>query len=151
MNIDQRARTLAEPLAQASDDQLRIVARAASTLAVERTGLRDPVLDTALSALESGQPADTSLRTQVEALVQQLDEAQWEPQDQVHAGQAGAPWAKAAQRAAFRRARAANAVYFALDADPRRAAHEALYEATAATQDEEALAELIRGVVGQLA
>ena len=61
----------------------------------------------------------------------------------------GCPWAKAAQRAAFQRARAANAVFYALDPAPFTAATDGLYKATAATQDEEALAELIRGVVGQ--
>ena len=49
---------------------------------------------------------------------------------------------------AFERARAANAIYYALSTDAWEAATESIYEATAATDQFEAIAEIVSQVLG---
>ena len=60
-----------------------------------------------------------------------LDEAAWDLQERMDAGQA----AHDEYLAAFRRARAVTSLWFALDSDPMVAAMEASYEARAAADD----------------
>jgi hypothetical protein len=109
---------------------LRRVATEAATLAVDRTQLADPRIGPALSALgaSSGVP---SARQAIEQLTEELDERAWDIQDLVDAGAAS----EDAYLEAFRRARAAAAVGYALNPDPQTAAFESVYEAQAAVVD----------------
>lgn len=67
----------------------------------------------------------------MQALTEGLDEAAWGVQDRVEAGTAD----KADYVNAFAKARAANAVWYALDPDPLEAAAEATFEASSAIED----------------
>jgi hypothetical protein len=125
-------------LAHLPEPQLRGVALAAATFALEQTGLDDPVLGQALAAVRQDRRDDPGLRGRVESLVDTLDERQFELQEAVDNGEGD----KVAQSAAFARARAANAVFYALDPDAFTAATDVLYEAYAATGDLERVREL---------
>lgn len=85
----------------------------------------------ALAALREGQVGDSHERNALKALVDALDERAWDIQDEVEAGRA----AEQQYLDGFALARAASAVWFALDADPLTAALEATYEAQAARGD----------------
>jgi hypothetical protein len=115
----------------ADDDRRRRVALAAAEFARTRAGLNDDRVDELLRAVGRGKFGDTVERRAVEAMVEALDERQWDVQDRVDAGEASV----ADHLRAFAAARAAAATVFAADADARTAALEALYEANAAAND----------------
>ncbi len=116
--------------------QLRRGATRAACLAIASVGLADPSLDAALAALQSGRTGDGPARDALLRLVGELDEAAWAVQDRVDAPAHGA------YVLAFKRARSANALYAALDADPMVAAADAAYESHAVIEDWEPLIEL---------
>jgi hypothetical protein len=118
-------------LQQLSARQLRHITYTICTLALERTGVRDPVIAAAMDIVKTGRYDDVSRREQLDILVERLDAQQWDLQDAVAAGHAD----EGAYLLAFAQARAAHAVYFALDADPFIAATEAIYEAQAAIDE----------------
>lgn len=122
---------LAAWLERQSRERLRGAAANAAHLAVERTRLTDPRLDAALTALRNGQFGRMAEQSGVQQLVDELDAAAWDLQDKAEAGTV--PYQ--AYSAAFRRARAAASVGFALGPDALSAALEAVYEAHAATAD----------------
>lgn len=115
----------------ASEEARRRAASTVSRLAADRLGLSDPRLQAALERLRRGEYGDSPERRAIEAMTKELDESAWDIQDRVEAGAA----AQADYVKAFRIARAANAVWCALDADPMEAAVEATYEAGAAIDD----------------
>jgi hypothetical protein len=121
---------LVDELRAASPTAQRRAARAAAETAVQHTGVNSPILDLVLPRLGDATP-DTNLRTQVAALVEELDERAWAIQDQVEAG----AQTQHDYLTAFAAARAAAAVLAALDTDPEQAALESAYEAQAATAD----------------
>ncbi len=110
---------------------LRLVAADAASIAVERTQLADPRLRLGLEALSASDSGMASARRAVEQLTQELDERAWDIQELVDAGAAS----EEAYVEAFRQARAAAAVGYALNPDPRTAALESVYEAQAALVD----------------
>lgn len=117
---------------QAADaDVRRAVAVNAAELAVEMSGLANVVVGEVLEQVHGTGGVDAGGRTAIDAVVADLDEAQWDLQDLVDDGKAD----PAEHLAAFRRARAASAVAFASDPDPLVAALEGLYEASAAVED----------------
>ena len=81
----------------------------------------------------------------MQALVDELDEAAWDLQRPVHSG--GSP--ESAYLEAFRKARAASAVAFALDPDPHKAAIEAVYEAQAALGDVNPVRSAVLDILGR--
>jgi hypothetical protein len=109
---------------------LRRVAAEAASLAVARTQLADPRLGPALGALGAGSVMP-SARQAIEQLTEELDERAWDIQELVDAGAAS----EEAYVEAFRQARAAAAVGYALNPDPQTAAFESVYEAQAAVVD----------------
>lgn len=115
----------------ASETQCRVAAIAASAVAVEQTGLRDVAVDAALQELRGNRTVDESRRSELHALVEELDEAYWDTQELVGPGSAAGSDAVAA----FRLARAAASVAFATETDARRDALDGLYEAVAALDD----------------
>lgn len=112
-----------------SDEALQKVAALAAREAVARTGLTDPRVITALGL--DGSEQNAALRWSVEAVAARLDEQAWDIQDR--------EGDSAQYFAVFEQARAASAVFFALDPDSRSAAADALYEAQAALGSVEAL------------
>lgn len=138
-----RLATIAPDLVASLEHQqprrLRLVAAGAAGLAVERVRLRDPRLEAALGALREGRLGDTSERTGVQCLAREIDEIAWEAQDRAETGDGS----REAYLSAFREARAAAAVGFALEADALTAALEAVYEAHAAVKDLQALRSVV--------
>ncbi|MGW4929146.1 hypothetical protein ACWEOH_08340 [Agromyces sp. NPDC004153] len=113
----------------------REAALIACRVAISRTGLSNLSVEALLGAIERGDVGETSSRRAVNVVVDALDGIQWELHDRLDEGTA----TTAEHLAAFARARAASAVYFAADSDARVAAMEALYEANAAIDDLDSL------------
>lgn len=110
------------------DHQQERIARFAAQEAVKRTGLNELIVSGALAVNGSGEPGAPATRSAVEEAANRLDELPWDIQDLADDAQAYST----DYLAAFRRARAAWSVYFALEEDPALAALEATYEAQAA-------------------
>jgi hypothetical protein len=122
---------LVEELERCSPDRLRRIAERVAQAAIERAEINDERTDGALAALRAGSFGDTDARASAKALTDELDEVAWDIRDRVEAGDAE----QEEYLAAFRRARAAMSLWFALDADPIVAALELVYEARAALDD----------------
>lgn len=129
--LDSIAPDLSQLIEQASPDRQRRIAVAAAQLAADTAQLDDPASRGALEAVGSAVWGESSRRQAVLELVDRLDEAAWDAQERAeeHGG------SQDEYTAAFRAARAASAVAFALSGDPAEAALEAVYEAEAATAD----------------
>jgi hypothetical protein len=145
MSVPARLKLLDPVLRQlindASERAQRRAALAVSRLARDRVGIADPRLGSALERLQAGEYGDSPQRGAVLALTEELDEAAWDVNRRVEAGEAD----KADYLKAFRKARAANAVWYALDPDPMAAAAETTYEALAAVDDHEAVRKAVEG------
>ena len=122
---------LRQVLKDASGQARRRVALSVTKLAVDRARIADPRVGAALERLQNGGHGDSPERSAVQALTEELDQAAWDVQDRFEAGTAN----KADYLKAFVKARAAKAVWYALDGDPLEAAAEATYEASAAIED----------------
>jgi hypothetical protein len=118
-------------LIRQSDDKLRSLALTACQFAVQKVGLKYPVIDHALRTLTDRKPLDPSQVGELGKLVMALDATQKEINDRVTLGKTSALGGKIATD----QARAANAVYLAANGDPLYAALEAIYEAYIATED----------------
>jgi hypothetical protein len=108
---------------------LRQVAARLAALSIEQSRLSDPRVDQALAALHGQGFGDSSAREALRELAENLDQRQWSLQE---AGQGGDP-SSASHMLAFRQARAASSVWFALESDPLTATLESAYEAQAAS------------------
>jgi hypothetical protein len=106
-----------------SDDQLRNVVTVAAREAVTRSGLEEPAVSTALDLIGTGEP-DLTARSAVEVIATRLDERAWDIQELEGDSRQYLD--------SFQRARAAWAVFFALDPDRRVSTAESIYEAQAA-------------------
>jgi hypothetical protein len=122
---------LVEELVRCPPDRLRRIAERVAEAAIEGAELSDGRADGALAALRAGGFGDTDERASAKTLTDELDEAAWDVQDRVEAGDAE----QGEYVAAFRRARAGMSLWFALHADPLVAALESVYEARAALDD----------------
>jgi hypothetical protein len=111
--------------------RLRHVAEAMASLAVAQTGQSDTRLVAAIALMKQSMFGDSPERTRVQLLIEELDEAQWDLQERVDSGTAS----QEQHLKAFRQARAASTVWFALADDPLEAALESVYEANAAIAD----------------
>jgi hypothetical protein len=136
ISLDSEFPGLVHELEGATADEQRAAALAAAQMAIMRTQLRDHRLNTAAAANRFG---DCAEREAVSALTDELDEVAWTIQARVHHGMA----AEEEYSRAFRKARAASALFFALDENPLNAAIQGLYEAHHAIGDGEALREML--------
>lgn len=130
-------------LGKASKEQLREIVHSVCRLVVERTGLENEIIDEVMEILDSGSQNNDSLRVSINNFVEALDEKQWNLQELVEIGQAK----KSDYFSAFSRARAANALYYALDQDPLFSAAEVIYEANAALDDLTIVETLARSIL----
>ena len=137
---EQRWRPLAERLIGAPPATLRRIAVSGAHLAVERTAAESETLGDALRAADAGAVGDGPVRDQVQAVADSYDGVGFDARERADAGEHAAA---AEYDEAFRRARAAQAVWFALSGDPVDAAEGSLYEARHALDDDAALQELI--------
>jgi hypothetical protein len=127
--------TLAVAMLRCNVVQLRRGAVKAARMALVWAALGDPRVDVALAALESGRTGEGPAREAIGRLCEELDTAAWASRDRGDAALYGRT---------SRQARAANALWSALDRDPVVAAADAAYEAHAALDDWEPLIELWR-------
>ncbi len=107
-------------LAHASPDALRSATLAVVDAALQRTELRGPAVVEALGALGAGRYGAGPERDRLKQTETELDDAAWDLQDRAEAGDAS----QDDYLAAFKRARAASALWFALDDDALQAALE---------------------------
>lgn len=124
---------LLEALRRASVEGQRRVAEAVAVHSIEIAGVSEEVLGDARAALREGQYGAEALIGRLDAVVDRLDETQWDLRDRFESGEVS----EEQYLAAFGRARAVNALRFALETDPLVAAAEAVYEALAVTDDRE--------------
>jgi hypothetical protein len=122
----------------------REVAVAVAAWIVDRVGLADPRVDAALEQFRAQHNGSPPEREALRGLVDELDEAAWEIQEQVDRG--AAPQSR--QLEAFALARAAAALWYALEADPMNGAIEAAYEAQAAVGDVGTVRQIVERTVG---
>lgn len=137
------AADLAEQMNNRSASQLRKVASTAALLAVDRTNLVDPRLEGALAAIRDSAPGNRNECSNALRVAEELDERAWDIREKVDEG----TLPKRSYLEAFRKARAAAAVGFALELNPLQAALEAVYEARAAVADLEAVRAAINSVL----
>lgn len=102
----------------------------------------DDAVSRALESLPASSEPDPELAREVEDLVGRLDVVYWDLQEE--ADEKGSAEASEASSDAFKRARAANAVLYALSGD----AGEAAYEAHHALQDPARLKEIVEDCLG---
>jgi hypothetical protein len=120
-------------LSSSPGDRVRIV-RTAARVAAVNSGLPAPVADAAITAVDSGTPLDASVKDQMQALQEELDNIYLDALDAL--GPTDAPSAEALR--AFRRARALAALIYAVNAGDALQATEVVYEALASSEDEKA-------------
>jgi hypothetical protein len=125
------AADLAKQLEGQPESQLRQVAERVALAALANVPLRDDRVDRAMELLRLGGYGDSAERDALKEMIEELDKAAWELQDELEAGRSD----QADYLTAFGLARAAAALWFALGGDPLEAAMEASYEAEAATDD----------------
>jgi len=118
-------------LIRQSDDKLCLLALTACQFAVQKVGLKYPVVDHALRTLTGRKPLDPSQVDELGKLVMALDATQKEINDRITLGKTSPLGGKIATG----QARAANAVYLAANEDPLYAVLEGIYEAYIATGD----------------
>lgn len=99
----------------------------------------DPRIAGVVQGVREGRVASAAVRVVVADLVQELDEAAWDIQDELKPGEPEDEYVRA-----FRRARAVNALSYALDVSAADALLECAYEAHAATGDTEGLRRVVR-------
>jgi hypothetical protein len=121
---------LVDTLRRSADDMRHQMVENACTLAVERTGVADPRVTEALDAIRQRIFSDSSLRRQIDALRQELDEIAWDTQDRVEAG--GSTESEYLHN--FAKARAVAAIGSALEGS-LASSFDSLYEAYYAIDD----------------
>jgi hypothetical protein len=119
---------VAQLIVESDQTTQRRVADAVSRFAIARVGLNEIRLENALKRLTDGQFGDTPERRALQVLIDELDSAAWQLQADVELGAAD----YAEYQHMFMKARAANAVWCALSAEPLEAVADAVYEARAA-------------------
>jgi hypothetical protein len=129
--LDTVAPDLVERLEGEEEPELRRLTANVAQAALREQDVRDESIDGGLAALREGRFGDSEEREAVKAFADRLDELAWDLQERVDAGEAE----QVDYLTAFRKARGATALWFALDADARTAAIETAYEAQAATDD----------------
>jgi hypothetical protein len=115
---------LVDMLRQVTDETRHQIVERVCLLAVQRADVADPRLAEALNAIRWRNFGIPELRSQLDALVQELDEIGWDAQDRVEAGDA----TEDEYHQAFVKARAAAAIGFALEGS-LTASFDSLYEA----------------------
>jgi hypothetical protein len=133
------------------DDLLRLdpvqserIALAVVDWILEEVRVEDPRLTAALSVLRGGR-VDSETRSRLQELVEELDERAWDIQDAL----AGSQFQDESDYTeAFARARAVNAVWYALGGPSAEMTVECAYEAQAAEGDLEGLRNVVSHVLG---
>lgn len=143
--LDLLSQGLVEKLSHTEGVKLRLIAWSICKMALPHTNLRNPLIDQFLNVTEGGTSVDLILlRNELLNQVEKLDEVQWNLREEVDKGNETMP----NYLQAFTNARIFNALYYALDPIPYIAAAESIYETFAATNDLNAIEELISNIIG---
>ena len=121
---------------------LRAIALNVSEWVIGEVGVVDERLDRGIAGLEGTVEIPSSLRSEINVLWDELDVKAWDIQDLIEDGHA----TEGEYEAAFFKARAANALWYALDPDRMIGTLECVYEAQAAT-DIDAIRRIVWAVV----
>ncbi|MFI5492375.1 hypothetical protein [Actinoplanes sp. NPDC051859] len=132
---------LARDVARYDPARLRRLTAAIVRHGLDQAPVADPRLTAGLTQLDAGPWGDTAIRADLQGLVDELDEIAWDAQEAAEEGDGD----EAEYDVTFARARAAHALFFALDADPVRAALESAYEVQAGLGDFPAVEAILRG------
>jgi hypothetical protein len=135
---------LSKKLRQAQPDTLRKVLLSVCRFALDRAKLTHPTVENVLLSLENGKALDSSSRQKLKTLAESLDERYFELDA---AFQEDSTVDRTAALAAFRQARAVNAICLAADDNVVQSAPECLYEANAAIGDIETLKKLVAAYI----
>jgi hypothetical protein len=141
--LETRSAELSQLIEAADADPQRRIAVKVAEAALAAVPLDEAELAPALADLTAGRWGGAGAQAAT-TLTDRLDDLAFDLQDEVDEGTAE----QVEYLEAFRRARAASAVAFALDADPRNAALEAAYEAEAATENLELIRRIVNDVLG---
>ena len=115
---------LVDRLRRSTDETRHQIVERACRLAMQRAGVTAPELNEALDAIRQRRFGVSSLRINIDALEQQLDEVAWDIQDRIVSGDTS----EAEYLRAFAKARAVAAIGLALDGT-LSASFDSLYEA----------------------
>jgi hypothetical protein len=141
--LDSISPDLVAILQRASPATQRRAALAACEFAVVHSGSKDATIAKALKALRQPGTDPQPARSEIQAIVQQLDAAAFRAQDLSESGQGSdEDYTKA-----FAKARCAAAVSFARLTDPLEAALEAVYEAAMTTDDPVEIIAVVQSVL----
>lgn len=127
----------------ATPDQQRQIAIVIAEFLRRRFSLSDRAVDRALEALRAGEVGGDAQRD-MQNLTDDLDDRGFELNEQYDNDKD--PATLEAYSKAFELARAANTITMALETDPQEAMQEVLYEANHATNDPDALTEIINRI-----
>ncbi|PKO11945.1 MAG: hypothetical protein CVU39_26780 [Chloroflexi bacterium HGW-Chloroflexi-10] len=129
-----------QKLLHLDEQKLKKISNAVCNFALERNNIKAPLVLRGLEFLKGTTLDDrASLKIQLENLLAKLDDIQWNLHEQVDLGTESTE----NYILAFCNARAVNALLYALDEDPYVAAAESIYEANAATNNLQALEDVI--------
>jgi hypothetical protein len=127
---------LADRVKNSSAERRRQAVPAACSQAVEHSALTDPIALSILSRLRAGDEIDDLARLRLDRLVDAWDEEAWKEVDNAHTGEFSVHTAR------FNKARAANALVYALEHESRSqdswlTAAEAVYEVLVCLDDDQ--------------
>ncbi len=137
---------LQELLEKADQNTQRKITLAVSELAIKESEIDDPRLQKALELLQKERYGDSPERQAIKNLVDELDRAAWDIQGK-WIEDSRILYDKEKYEKAFTKARAVNALWFALDEDSLSAVSETVYEANVAINDLEKLRSVIQKVL----
>ncbi|MCE9545215.1 MAG: hypothetical protein K8T25_06825 [Planctomycetia bacterium] len=123
--------TLVKRIRRASPSKQRAAALAAATLAVSATNVNHPAVTKSIAFLKAQKKVTARQKNELKSLLSDLDEEYFTLQEAAEDGTASTDDCLKL----FSQARAVSAVLFAGSDDPLEAATEAIYEATATSDD----------------
>lgn len=138
--LDGLPKELQDALINATDDEKRAICLFFCWCAVKHANLAHPLTEAGLRLLENRIYRDDRLTKALDELVEELDHQYFAAWNRLEAGQGD----EETVMRLFDKARAASAVRFAFEDDPRVAVGGALYEACAAIDDEELTIAMLR-------
>lgn len=141
--LDLLRKDLVKRLSLLSPLKLRRIAYKVCELALRCNKIATPLIERFRLSFDDRSIEDIiQLRTEILGFVNELDEIQWSLRDQLDMKEVDSQ----TYLQAFYEARTFNALYFALDPNPYVAAAESIYEAHAATNNIQAIVDMVEEV-----
>lgn len=141
--LDTVSPDLVRLLRVATPETRKTASVAACEFAISQSGVRDPVVLRAISVLSNGDPISSTDRDAVRELASRLDDEYLDAYEAEEASKS----THMLYLQPFHQARAIAAVAFATDAEGFDSATESIYEAMAAVDESQEVAELVRSIL----